>query len=33
MPSFIKFGSALQSLFPYYIHVICNMELTAQVFD
>ena len=33
MPSFIKFGSALQSLFPYYGHVIRSMEITAQVFD
>jgi len=33
MPSFIKFGSALQSLFPYYGHVIRSMEITAEVFD
>jgi len=33
MPSFIRFGSALQSLFPYYGHVICSMEITAQVLD
>ena len=33
MPSFIKFGSALQSLLPYYGHVIRSMEITAQVVD
>jgi len=33
MPSFIKFDSALQLLFPYYGHVIRSMEITAQVFD
>jgi len=33
MPSFIKFGSALHSFFPYYGHVIRSMEITAQVFD
>jgi len=32
MQSFIKFGSALQSFFPYYSHVIRSMEITAEVF-